>query len=295
MAKSITVSFQDGSTHLYEDVPDDVTQEQVNARAAKDFPDQKIADVSHSDMSDTSLIEKIGGLSSATYNLGNQLLTSPIGHAIEAGGAALYGGNKLVEAAKAMRGIPPEAPVNAAEGAGRALGNLTKPLTAGPAAPGQIVVPENVGSGPRPMPQAPQPVAPQRPPMGFVDTNTPRMGPVAPQGPQGAQMARGMAQGAQGMAQGAQAAAQAQPQSWMSKAVQMGDQAMAKAAPVGRGIADLAARYNPALVGAQLATYSPELGPRVPQSGPYRGMEINPRTDRPWSPEELNAIAHGRY
>jgi hypothetical protein len=25
----------------------------------------------------------------------------------------------------------------------------------------------------------------------------------------------------------------------------------------------------------------------VPQSGPYRGMEINPNTGRPWTPEEL--------
>lgn len=130
-------------------------------------------------------------------------------------------------------------------------------------------------------------VSPQKPPMGFVDTNTPRsMGPVAPQGAPGAQMARGAAQGVQAVAPEA---------NWMTKAVSMGNQAMSKAAPMARGVADLAARYNPALVGAQLATYSPELGPRVPQTGPYRGMEINPRTGRGWSPEELNAIANGRY
>lgn len=255
MSKSITVSFQDGSTHLYEDVPDNVTQEQANARALQDFPNQKIADITHSDMSDLSAMDKTAGTLSATYNLGNELLSSPIGHAIEAGGAALYGGNKLVEAAKAMRGAEPTAPV--------------------------------------------APPAPQKPPMGFVDTNAPRMGPVNPQAPQ---MARGMGQGAQM----ARAAAPAQPQSWMGRAVQMGNQAMQEAAPAFRSagqtagralgtVADLAARYNPAIVGAQLATFSPELGPHVPKSGPYRGMEINPRTGRPWSPEELSAIANGRY
>lgn len=144
-----------------------------------------------------------------------------------------------------------------------------------PSAPAEAPMPRG--------PVAPQSAVPQtRMPM---PTNMPA-GPVAPQG----------------MAQAAQAA----PESWMSRAVQMGDQAMQKASPALRGagqtamrglgtVADLAARYNPALVGAQLATYSPTLGPRVPQSGPYRGMEINPRTGRPWSPEELNAIASGRY
>jgi hypothetical protein len=43
------------------------------------------------------------------------------------------------------------------------------------------------------------------------------------------------------------------------------------------------------MTGLQLATYSPELGPPVPQQGRMRGMEINPMTGRPWTKEQLAA------
>jgi hypothetical protein len=38
---------------------------------------------------------------------------------------------------------------------------------------------------------------------------------------------------------------------------------------------------------ASAAMYSPELGPAVPRSGRMRGMEINPVTGRPWTPEQI--------
>jgi hypothetical protein len=38
---------------------------------------------------------------------------------------------------------------------------------------------------------------------------------------------------------------------------------------------------------AGAAMYSPELGPAVPKSGRMRGMEINPVTGRPWTPEQI--------
>lgn len=41
------------------------------------------------------------------------------------------------------------------------------------------------------------------------------------------------------------------------------------------------------LGGAQIAAYSPELGPRTPQVGRMRGMEINPLTNRPWTPDQI--------
>jgi hypothetical protein len=41
------------------------------------------------------------------------------------------------------------------------------------------------------------------------------------------------------------------------------------------------------LGGAQIAAYSPELGPKTPQVGRMRGMEINPLTSRPWTPEQI--------
>lgn len=40
-------------------------------------------------------------------------------------------------------------------------------------------------------------------------------------------------------------------------------------------------------VGLGLATYSPELGPKVPSVGRMRGMEINPLTGAPWTPEQI--------
>ena len=37
MPRNITVTFDDGSTHVYKNTPDDVTPELVTARASKDF------------------------------------------------------------------------------------------------------------------------------------------------------------------------------------------------------------------------------------------------------------------
>lgn len=38
---------------------------------------------------------------------------------------------------------------------------------------------------------------------------------------------------------------------------------------------------------ASLSLYSPELGPQTPTTGRMRGMEINPTTRRPWTPQEI--------
>jgi hypothetical protein len=42
MAKDITVTFQDGSQHVYQGVPDEVTGDQAEARAHADFPDKAL-------------------------------------------------------------------------------------------------------------------------------------------------------------------------------------------------------------------------------------------------------------
>jgi len=47
------------------------------------------------------------------------------------------------------------------------------------------------------------------------------------------------------------------------------------------------ARGANVLGGAQIAAYSPELGPKTPQVGRMRGMEINPLTNRPWTPQQI--------
>jgi hypothetical protein len=49
---------------------------------------------------------------------------------------------------------------------------------------------------------------------------------------------------------------------------------------------------NAARIGgtAAFALQPSSLGPPVPESGPYRGMEMNPNTGRPWTKRELEAL-----
>jgi len=49
---------------------------------------------------------------------------------------------------------------------------------------------------------------------------------------------------------------------------------------------------NAARIGgtAAFALQPSSLGPPVPESGPYRGMEMNPNTGRPWTRQELEAL-----
>ena len=37
MARNVTVTFDDGSTHVYNGAPDDVTPAEITARAQQDF------------------------------------------------------------------------------------------------------------------------------------------------------------------------------------------------------------------------------------------------------------------
>ena len=80
-----------------------------------------------------------------------------------------------------------------------------------------------------------------------------------------------------------------QEQSMMQRGIQYADKikqmAMEKLAQnagtlsnVARAGAGVAAAVMPGNIGQNYP---------VPQSGPYRGMEINPMTNRPWTPEEL--------
>jgi hypothetical protein len=51
-------------------------------------------------------------------------------------------------------------------------------------------------------------------------------------------------------------------------------------APMVRGAAGVTAAITPGNVGQNY-------GAHFPQKGPYAGMEINPNTGRPWTPQEL--------
>ena len=66
--------------------------------------------------------------------------------------------------------------------------------------------------------------------------------------------------------------------------------AIEAAAPTAEAIASRMAPYVKAGGALGAMTYSAPLGPQVPMQGPYKGMEINPMSGRPWTPQELQQI-----
>jgi hypothetical protein len=105
MGKSMSVTFADGTSHTYDDIPDSVTQEQVNTRATTDYPDKQVAGVSvgaHPEAPKLSEptpglspIEQGLGIGQTGFDMANQFLGTPVGHALEIAGGAGYGLNKL--------------------------------------------------------------------------------------------------------------------------------------------------------------------------------------------------------
>lgn len=105
MAKSMSVTFADGTSHTYDDVPDNITQEQVNTRALAEYPDKEIKSVNAGANPEApkpipatpepSFGEKALGAGQTAFGMANQFLSSPIGHAVEIAGGAGYGLNKL--------------------------------------------------------------------------------------------------------------------------------------------------------------------------------------------------------
>ena len=66
--------------------------------------------------------------------------------------------------------------------------------------------------------------------------------------------------------------------------VMQGARAMA---PAAQAVGGAARAIAPAALGIGAALYPSSTGPKVPQAGPMRGMEINPNTGRPWTEQEL--------
>jgi hypothetical protein len=137
-------------------------------------------------------------------------------------------------------------------------------------------------------------------PTGNVPTTA---GPVAPQAmpsaPQVAQAAPQVAQAAEqpGIMQRGMQYANQMRQAAAQRVMQAAPQMAEAASSVGRTVAPalgMAGRAltaaNPYITAAQGLTYSKSLGPQVPMQGQYRGMEINPNTGRPWTPQELAQI-----
>ena len=183
MSKSMSVTFDDGTSHTYDNVPDYVTQEQVNARAQDDFADKKITDTAEGAHPEapplpTAEEQKAGQPSIAERALGMAMVPVQVAaaHPWETGAAlGLYKagsiGNKYVTAknieAEAQAKVAQTQAQTALENAKlqreRIAERLSRPGVA-PAAGPQIEIPQSVGSGPRPvaMPQAAQYAQAQR-------------------------------------------------------------------------------------------------------------------------------------
>jgi len=122
------------------------------------------------------------------------------------------------------------------------------------------------------------PSATATPNYGNVRYNVPTSGaaPVVPQGPATAGPVVPNA-GPAPMAQAAENAAARAP-SLLDKTNSMIRQLAANKVVQG---------LSKGMTGLQMATYSPELGPKTPQVGRMRGMEINPLTNAPWTPDQI--------
>ena len=142
----------------------------------------------------------------------------------------------------------------------------------------RIIVPESAGGVPRPVATAPAPAATPTS-AGFGAAGEPN--PFQPPRPpglvqQGMDMARKIQQLAfEKVMQGGRAAGETMLNAGRAAA----PYARAAAAPVAVGLTAALMPGNAG--GAQMM---------IPQKGPYRGMELNPMTNRPWTAEELAVI-----
>jgi len=105
MTKSVTVKFDDGTSHVYEDVPDDVADSEVEERASTDFG-KTIAGVNLPTEAETakqnyenqSMLEKAAGAAKAGLNLAGQAITHPVGVGLESLAGGKYAIDKLSNA-----------------------------------------------------------------------------------------------------------------------------------------------------------------------------------------------------
>jgi hypothetical protein len=104
MAKSVTVNFDDGSSHTYDNVPDQISDDEITQRAGQDFSDKTISNIGGDQgqptvdttgtagpvaPTDPSMGEKIAGGVATAANLAAQ---HPVATATAAG---LYKANKV--------------------------------------------------------------------------------------------------------------------------------------------------------------------------------------------------------
>ena len=100
MTKSVTVNFDDGSSHTYDNVPDTITDDQVRARAGEEFSDKTITGVGGTTAAPAEqpkpgeepgvMTNIAGGLQTAWQHVGQPVVNFAMQHPIEAGVAASY-------------------------------------------------------------------------------------------------------------------------------------------------------------------------------------------------------------
>lgn len=69
MAKSVTVTFGDGTKAVYQNVPDSVTPEQVEAQANQDYPDLRVTELAGGDPMLTEMRDAIAGRTATMQDL----------------------------------------------------------------------------------------------------------------------------------------------------------------------------------------------------------------------------------
>ena len=111
---SYSVTFADGTSHAYDDVPEGVTQAEIDARAAQDFPNKKVKEIGTANPPEPEYqpspgVAAAGGVQTGAqiaFDAANGLLSSPVGHALElgAGGVAAkrYGLDPIIQAIRAQ-------------------------------------------------------------------------------------------------------------------------------------------------------------------------------------------------
>lgn len=323
---TFTVNFDDGTSHTYDNVPDDVTQEQVNARAQNEFSDKTITGVNGGEApapvapealyKEPTTGEKIIGGAQTALGIAAEhpLLTS--GAAV---GAAKYqtiksainqgldyaNANAAAKNAQALSQLEELAVQHRHMGTGEVPEQLKQAIKT---LHSRLNVPVEAPTVPIETPSAT--TAPSRAynvgqKVGQAVGNTVRnglydtvKGAVAPTGaPTTGPVSPGAGQAAQKTAQIAatQGPSAVEATNFIENLTKKFAPYTQKVAPVlGRVAANPVVQgagrvlSSPITLGAQLMAHSPDLGPAVPSAGPYRGMEINPNTHRPWTKEELD-------
>ena len=150
---SYTVNFEDGSSHVYDNVPDDIDQQNVQDRASMEFSDKRVVGAvkgaAQEQQHEPGIGTKLAGAAQTAIGVGKDIVTSPLGEMALGGyGVKKFAIDPILEAMRARGAVP------------------------GPVSPG-IQVPPNTGGVPRPMTTPTQTFNALRAPAPSIATGAP--------------------------------------------------------------------------------------------------------------------------